>query len=555
MLLVRGRARLTFVPWCIRTYVRDPQQAIEAASTVRGQRLERQRLEQLSSEASRRSTSRTSTWRRAWKTWRDTPLKWSPLPIAVGASVLVAVQAHRVYVEQCRREADDSSPVIDGAKKPVRTSGPWSLYILGALPLNSISRTWGWLNSLPLPIWFRPYGFRLYAWLFGCHLDEMRETDLTKYASLAEFFARELKPGARPIDTDAALVSPADGKILHLGIVEGDRVEQVKGLTYSLRSLLGQDSTAQAEHDIHPHMSPNMSIAAEQQFARLNGIDYSLEELLGSESSSGLHRAGTYAMGWIRSPWRWLKHMLTGTPSRAQETLPIHQVTQAELAADNQEQETRDAEEQDVGIPTSDTPKNLGHYANIAYEMGTQAIPPFQQQQGWSPAPGHHLYFCVIYLAPGDYHRFHSPVPWVVEMRRHFRGELYSVSPYVATRLPNLFLLNERVALLGRWRHGVFSMTPIGATNVGSIQIHFDRLLRTNLHDERKFTGTYAQATYNAASRILGGQPLATGDEMGSFLLGSTIVLVFEAPEQFHFVRRSGEHIKVGEALGRVVSE
>ena len=140
-------------------------------------------------------------------------------------------------------------------------------------------------------------------------------------------------------------------------------------------------------------------------------------------------------------------------------------------------------------------------------------------------------------------------------MRRHFRGELYSVSPYVATRLPNLFLLNERVALLGRWRHGVFSMTPIGATNVGSIQIHFDRLLRTNLHDERKFTGTYAQATYNAASRILGGQPLATGDEMGSFLLGSTIVLVFEAPEQFYFVRRSGEHIKVGEALGRVVSE
>jgi phosphatidylserine decarboxylase precursor len=55
-------------------------------------------------------------------------------------------------------------------------------------------------------------------------------------------------------------------------------------------------------------------------------------------------------------------------------------------------------------------------------------------------------------------------------------GELYSVSPYMAKRLENLFVLNERVALLGRWKYGFFGMVPVGATNVGSIKINFDQV-------------------------------------------------------------------------------
>jgi phosphatidylserine decarboxylase len=46
--------------------------------------------------------------------------------------------------------------------------------------------------------------------------------------------------------------------------------------------------------------------------------------------------------------------------------------------------------------------------------------------------------------------------------------------------LPDLLVLNERVALLGRWRYGFFSMIPVGATNVGSIRINFDKVFKMN---------------------------------------------------------------------------
>lgn len=77
--------------------------------------------------------------------------------------------------------------------------------MLGALPLNAISRAWGWANNLTLPVWFRPYGFRFYSWIFGCNLDEMKDPDLTHYRSLGEFFYRELRDGARVIE-DSPLV-------------------------------------------------------------------------------------------------------------------------------------------------------------------------------------------------------------------------------------------------------------------------------------------------------------------------------------------------------------
>lgn len=72
------------------------------------------------------------------------------------------------------------------------------------------------------------------------------------------------------------------------------------------------------------------------------------------------------------------------------------------------------------------------------------------------------LYQCIIYLAPGDYHRFHSPTEWTPQLRRHFTGELLSVSPKIAQWIPGLFCLNERALYLGKWEHGFFSFTAVG---------------------------------------------------------------------------------------------
>lgn len=111
--------------------------------------------------------------------------------------------------------------------------------------------------------------------------------------------------------------------------------------------------------------------------------------------------------------------------------------------------------------------------------------------------PDNELFHIVVYLAPGDYHCFHSPTDWKVELRRHFPGKaappsllllllfflslfssgsLMSVNPGVARLVKELFCLNERVALIGQWQHGFFSLTAVGATNVGSIRIYFDQV-------------------------------------------------------------------------------
>jgi phosphatidylserine decarboxylase len=94
---------------------------------------------------------------------------------------------------------------------------------------------------------------------------------------------------------------------------------------------------------------------------------------------------------------------------------------------------------------------------------------------------GNSLFFVVIYLAPGDYHRFHSPCSWNIVTRRHFPGDLFSVSPFMAKYLQNLFVLNERVVLLGKWKYGAMAYVSVGATNVGSIVIHRDPVMLTLL--------------------------------------------------------------------------
>ena len=440
-------------------------------------------------------------YRKVISAWSETPTKWYPLPLAVGALLLVAIQYRRKA-----RKAETIAQLDEEGREIVKLKGPWHVHVIGALPLRNMSRLWGYVNSLELPVWFRPYGYKVYAYAFGCNLDEIEPADLRTYPSLGAFFYRKLKDGARPVD-DAVLVSPADGRILHFGTIDQHlRVEQVKGITYHLDALLGVERPGSPVSVVEHNR--DMSTVDDQEFANVNGIDYTLDQLLGGMSS--------------------------GTTTPTTENAPPMKF----------------GEQIDASVvqPSVDT---VVHDTSVALEMGVK--PTLQRQNSLGSRqvrPGNSLYFTVIYLAPGDYHRFHSPTAWVVEKRRHFVGELFSVSPWMAKRLENLFVLNERVALLGRWKHGFFSMVPVGATNVGSIKVNFDQALRTNLRGRPPPPGTYTEAVYSAASPILRGQPLTPAEEMGGFCLGSTIVLVFEAPEDFKFDISAGQKVKVGQRLG-----
>jgi phosphatidylserine decarboxylase len=89
---------------------------------------------------------------------------------------------------------------------------------------------------------------------------------------------------------DSALVSPADGTVLHFGALQCTRVEQVKGLSYSLNALLGVERPrpqtgkpiVTTTTTTVPFPVCEMAIADDREFANVNGIEYSLSQLIGT---------------------------------------------------------------------------------------------------------------------------------------------------------------------------------------------------------------------------------------------------------------------------------
>ncbi|XP_063676435.1 phosphatidylserine decarboxylase proenzyme, mitochondrial-like isoform X1 [Bolinopsis microptera] len=155
------------------------------------------------------------------------------------------------------------------------------------------------------------------------------------------------------------------------------------------------------------------------------------------------------------------------------------------------------------------------------------------------------LFYCVLYLAPGDYHLFHSPCSWSVDKVIHFPGTLMSVNPSVCRIVPNILTLNERVLMSGSWEHGYFSYTAVGATNVGSIRINF-------LKDKIKTNKGFLSFEKDTEIEIEPKKEMGRGEMVGGFNFGSTIVLMFEAPKSFEFNFKAEQVIRLGSALGHV---
>ncbi len=127
-----------------------------------------------------------------------------------------------------------------------------------------------------------------------------------------------------------------------------------------------------------------------------------------------------------------------------------------------------------------------------------------------------HGSFANLYLSPRDYHRIHMPLDGKLTRMIYVPGELFSVNPTTARGIPGLFARNERVVCVFETAHGPFVMTLVGATIVGSMATVWHGLV--NPPRLPKVT----EWTYDDKNIVL-----KKGDELGRFLLGSTVVMLF----------------------------
>jgi phosphatidylserine decarboxylase len=124
--------------------------------------------------------------------------------------------------------------------------------------------------------------------------------------------------------------------------------------------------------------------------------------------------------------------------------------------------------------------------------------------------------FATLYLSPRDYHRIHMPCAGRLTRMVHVPGDLYSVNPATARGVPGLFARNERVVCVFETAHGPFALVLVGATIVGSMATVWHGLVNPPR------PGVVREWRY--ADRPV---ELAQGAEMGRFLLGSTVVMLW----------------------------
>jgi phosphatidylserine decarboxylase len=151
-------------------------------------------------------------------------------------------------------------------------------------------------------------------------------------------------------------------------------------------------------------------------------------------------------------------------------------------------------------------------------------------------------HFACLYLSPKDYHRIHMPCDGVLKSMIYVPGDLFSVNPLTAQNIPNLFARNERVVCeFESEQHGTFVMVLVGATIVGS--------MATVWHDTKNKV-INPPRTANIRSWNYENIVLKQGDEMGRFLLGSTVVMLFEKDAlQFNTTWQPAKPIKLGEMM------
>ncbi len=151
-----------------------------------------------------------------------------------------------------------------------------------------------------------------------------------------------------------------------------------------------------------------------------------------------------------------------------------------------------------------------------------------------------HGSFATIYLSPRDYHRIHMPCDGELRRMIYVPGDLFSVNPTTARGVPGLFARNERVVCVFDSAHGEFVLTLVGATVVGSMATVWHGVVNPPRLPQ------VTEWRYDAGKVVL-----KQGAEMGRFLLGSTVVLLFRKNTlEFNPAWSPAIPVKLGESMG-----
>ncbi|MBX3654761.1 MAG: phosphatidylserine decarboxylase [Ramlibacter sp.] len=147
--------------------------------------------------------------------------------------------------------------------------------------------------------------------------------------------------------------------------------------------------------------------------------------------------------------------------------------------------------------------------------------------------------FATIYLSPRDYHRIHMPCDGRLLRMIHVPGDLFSVNPVTARGVPGLFARNERVVCVFDTDRGPFVNVLVGATIVGSMAT----VWHGQVNPPRP--GTVREWRYDDQNITL-----KQGAEMGRFLLGSTVVMLWPRETlRFNTAWAPAGPVRLGEAM------
>ena len=148
--------------------------------------------------------------------------------------------------------------------------------------------------------------------------------------------------------------------------------------------------------------------------------------------------------------------------------------------------------------------------------------------------------FATLYLSPRDYHRIHMPIDGNLRRMIYVPGDLFSVNPTTARGVPGLFARNERVVCVFDSAEGPFVLTLVGATIVGSMATVWHGQVNPPRSPQ------ICEWQYEAGQVVL-----KKGAEMGRFLLGSTVVMLFGKDRvAFNPEWTAARPIRMGEAMG-----